>query len=87
MSTPSVNLTIEEIQVAAQAGLQRQLRILGTLSRLHLRDGKSHRLPDLNKTLNFISETASRYEELEDFFQLVQKKIFPELNKVLRILK
>ena len=68
-------------------GLQRQLRILGTLSRLHLRDGKSYRLPDLNKTLNFISETASRYEELEDFFQLVQKKIFPELNKVLRILK
>ena len=28
MSTPSVNLTIEEIQVAAQAGLQRQLRCL-----------------------------------------------------------
>ena len=36
------------------AGFQRQFRILGTLSRLHLRDKKSFRLKDLKQTLRFL---------------------------------
>ena len=49
------------------AGLQRQLRILGTLSRLHIRDGKSFRLPDLKQTLFYVIEASQKYNELKDF--------------------
>ena len=47
------------------ASLQRQLRILGTLSRLHIRDKKSFRLPDLVKTLEFFIETTSKYKKFK----------------------
>ena len=65
-------------------GLQRQLRILGTLSRLHLRDNKSFRLPDLHKTLNFVVETCNKYEELNEVSSYLKKKIVPLLAHVLK---
>jgi hypothetical protein len=65
-------------------GLQRQLRILGTLSRLHLRDNKSFRLPDLLKTLNFVVETCSKYEELYEVSSYLKKKIVPLLTQTLK---
>ena len=65
-------------------GLQRQLRILGTLSRLHLRDKKSYRLPDLIKTLDFLLETSSNYTELKDFNNFLKDIISPELTKSLK---
>ena len=65
-------------------GLQRQLRILGTLSRLHLRDKKSYRLPDLIKTLDFLLETSSNYAELKEFNNFLKDIISPELNKSLK---
>ena len=65
-------------------GLQRQLRILGTLSRLHLRDGKAFRLPDLIKTLYFVIETSSKYFELKDFSEYSKKKVAPALSLTLK---
>ena len=65
-------------------GLQRQLRILGTLSRLHLRDNKSFRLPDLDKTLNFVVETCNKYEELNEVSCYLKKKIVPLLAQALK---
>jgi aminoglycoside/choline kinase family phosphotransferase len=65
-------------------GLQRQLRILGTISRLHLRDNKSFRLPDLHKTLNFVVETCSKYEELNEVSSYLKKKIVPLLTHTLK---
>ena len=65
-------------------GLQRQLRILGTLSRLHLRDGKSFRLPDLHKTLNFVIETSTKYEELNEISNYLKEKVAPLLAKTLK---
>ena len=65
-------------------GLQRQLRILGTLSRLHLRDNKSFRLPDLHKTLNFVVETCNKYEELNEVSSYLKKKIVPLLAQALK---
>ncbi len=63
------------------AGLQRQLRILGTLARLHIRDGKSFRLPDLQQTLIYVIETSTKYDELKEFSQLLKSKVQPALEK------
>ena len=57
------------------AGLQRQLRILGTLSRLHIRDGKSFRLPDLKQTLFYVIETSKKYDELKEFSNFLELKV------------
>jgi len=62
-------------------GLQRQLRILGTLSRLHTRDGKSFRLPDLKQTLFYAIETSNKYDELKEFSQLLKTKVQPILEE------
>ena len=62
------------------ASLQRQLRILGTLSRLHLRDKKSFRLPDLIKTLEFFIETTSKYKRFQAISSHLGNKILPILK-------
>jgi len=62
-------------------GLQRQLRILGTLARLHIRDGKSFRLPDLKQTLIYVIETSNKYDELKEFSQLLKSKVQPALEE------
>jgi hypothetical protein len=62
------------------ASLQRQLRILGTLSRLHLRDKKSFRLPDLIKTLEFFIETTSKYKRFKAISSHLGNKILPILK-------
>jgi len=64
-------------------GLQRQLRILGTLARLHIRDGKSFRLPDLKQTLIYVIETSNKYDELKEFSQLLKSKVQPALEEYL----
>ncbi len=63
------------------AGLQRQLRILGTLSRLHIRDGKSFRLPDLKQTLFYVIEASQKYNELKDFSNFLELKVQSVLNE------
>ncbi|MFL2697793.1 MAG: aminoglycoside phosphotransferase family protein [Gammaproteobacteria bacterium] len=55
------------------ACIQRQLRILGTLVRLHLRDKKSFRLVDLPKTLEYLITSSSKYKELSDLVILLNK--------------
>ena len=62
------------------AGMQRQLRILGTLVRLHLRDKKSFRLIDLPKTLDYLISASKRYKELAEFSSFLEKASFM-LNK------
>lgn len=61
------------------AGLQRQLRILGTLSRLYLRDKKSFRLPDLEKTLLLCIRSSSKYKDLSQLANFLDS-LLPELN-------
>ena len=65
-------------------GLQRQLRILGTLTRLHLRDGKSYRLVDLKQTLLYMIDTSSSYENLSKLSIFLQKKILPALESKMK---
>ena len=65
-------------------GLQRQLRILGTLSRLHLRDNKSYRLVDLKQTLIYMIDATSNYKDLSELNIFLKKKILPALDLKLR---
>tara|TARA_B100001250_G_scaffold394286_1_gene397991 strand:+ start:135 stop:1139 length:1005 start_codon:yes stop_codon:yes gene_type:complete len=63
------------------AGLQRQLRILGTLSRLHIRDGKSFRLPDLKQTLFYVIEASQKHDELKEFSDFLELRVQPVLDQ------
>ncbi len=65
-------------------GFQRQLRILGTLARLHLRDKKSFRLNDLIQTLNFLMDDTANYEELKGLSDFLKKKVEPKLLQTLK---
>ena len=66
------------------AGFQRQFRILGTLSRLHLRDKKSFRLKDLKQTLKFLQEDLEKYPPLKELATFLTEKVEPKLIKTLR---
>ncbi len=69
------------------AGFQRQLRILGTLSRLHIRDKKSFRLLDLIQTLKFLTEYLIEYEEMIDFQNFLVEQVEPKLQEVLEAIE
>ena len=65
-------------------GFQRQLRILGTLARLHLRDKKSFRLNDLIQTLKFLMDDTVNYEELKGLSDFLKEKVEPKLLQTLK---
>jgi len=69
------------------SGFQRQLRILGTLSRLHLRDNKSFRLLDLVQTLKFLTDDLKKYNELTSFQEFLVEQVEPRLHKALEVFK
>ena len=82
-----VKLSMESLERDIDfAGFQRQFRILGTLSRLHLRDKKSFRLFDLIQTLKFLIEDSLKYDELKALSELLKEKVEPRLEKTLRYL-
>lgn len=82
------NITIETLSKDVDyAGFQRQLRILGTLSRLHLRDKKSFRLPDLSQTLNYLIQGMNKYPELKEFSNFLEIRVRPQLAEILEDVK
>ena len=66
------------------AGFQRQFRILGTLSRLHLRDKKSFRLKDLKQTLKYLQTDLEKYPASKELANFLTEKVEPKLIKILR---
>ena len=66
------------------ASFQRQLRILGTLSRLHLRDKKSFRLFDLIQTLKFLIQDSKKYEELGELNDFLSSRVEPNLLNTIK---
>lgn len=48
-------------------GLQRHIKVLGIFSRLHIRDKKKGYLKDIPLTLKYVIDTASRYNETQEF--------------------
>ena len=48
------------------SGLQRHLKAIGIFSRLNYRDNKSAYMNDIPRTLSYIKETVSKYDELRE---------------------
>lgn len=61
------------------AGLQRHIKVLGIFARLWYRDGKSGYLADLPRTLEYVRDTAHRYDELARFAAWVEAALVPAL--------
>ncbi|MCW8839249.1 MAG: phosphotransferase [Thiovulaceae bacterium] len=49
-------------------GMQRHIKVLGIFARLYLRDGKDGYLKDLPLTLQYILESASKYDETSELY-------------------
>lgn len=68
-------------EYAVWGGIQRNLRILGTLSNLYLQNGRTFRLPDLSLILNnLMMIIPDNHQELKDF---LRTEVFNLLNKKL----
>jgi aminoglycoside/choline kinase family phosphotransferase len=61
-------------------GLQRHIKVLGIFARLWYRDGKNAYLNDLPRTLDYVSDTARRYPELQAFSRWVETRLVPGLE-------
>ncbi len=59
-------------------GMQRHLKAAGIFCRLNHRDGKSGYLADIPRTLGYILELRTRYEELGFLMRLIAEQILPE---------
>ncbi len=62
-------------------GVQRHLKASGIFARLSHRDNKHTFLMDIPRTLSYIVDLGSIYEELVPLSQLIETSILPELNK------
>jgi len=62
------------------SGLQRHLKVLGIFARLWWRDGKISYLKDLQRTLDYVLDTAARYPELRDFQSFCKRRMLPSLG-------
>ncbi|MCW9025911.1 MAG: phosphotransferase [Thiovulaceae bacterium] len=49
-------------------GMQRHIKVLGIFARLYLRDGKDGYLKDLPLTLQYVLESASKYDETSELY-------------------
>ena len=49
-------------------GLQRHIKVLGTFSRLYLRDGKSNYLADLPRVIQYVLQIVDQYADKEPLF-------------------
>lgn len=58
-------------------GVQRHLKAAGIFARLNHRDGKPDYLLDVPRTLSYIVDLGSRYEELGFLVPLIEEKVLP----------
>ena len=58
-------------------GVQRELKAAGIFCRLNHRDTKPAYLDDVPRTLNYIVELGSRYEELDFLMRLISERVLP----------
>lgn len=67
----------EFIQAFELCGLQRHLKVLGIFARLYIRDQKSGYLANMPLVFNYILSCLKCYNQLQDFNEIIQKKIYP----------
>ena len=58
-------------------GVQRHLKASGIFCRLCHRDGKTRYLDDVPQTLRYITEIASRHDELQFIAKLIDERVLP----------
>ena len=62
-------------------GAQRQLKAAGIFARLHHRDGKPGYLADIPRTLSYIVELGTSYEELGFLVDVIANRCLPALER------
>ncbi|MEE4300026.1 MAG: phosphotransferase [Pseudomonadales bacterium] len=60
-------------------GMQRHLKALGIFARLHLRDGRSHALADMPRTLEHVLQVAPAHAETVDLGRWLASEVRPRL--------
>lgn len=60
-------------------GVQRHLKASGIFARLNIRDGKPGYLADIPRTLDYVLQVASDYQELAGLADLIRERILPRL--------
>jgi len=60
-------------------GVQRHLKAAGIFARLNHRDGKAAYMLDIPRTLSYVVELESRYEELGFLIRLIKERCLPAL--------
>lgn len=61
-------------------GMQRHLKATFIFSRLHLKYERSSYLNDISRTMQYVLDASSRYEEFEAFHWLLQNVIMPKFH-------
>ena len=61
-------------------GAQRHLKAAGIFARLNHRDGKPGYLADIPRTLSYIVDLGSRYEELGFLIGLLENRVLPAMK-------
>jgi len=61
-------------------GAQRHLKAAGIFARLKHRDGKPGYLADIPRTLSYVVDLGSRYEELEFVVRLIEEHVLPGME-------
>ena len=65
-------------------GLQRHIKASGIFARLCHRDAKCGYLYDIHRTLDYVVEIGSQYEQCKEFAALVELKIKPLVERSLQ---
>lgn len=65
-------------------GLQRHLKAAGIFCRLYLRDGKKGYLANILPTLEYVTEVAAHYSELNDLSHWVKNSVVPKVEQRLK---
>ena len=68
-------------------GMQRHLKATGIFSRLNHRDGKTAYMKDIPRTLAYVFDVCSRYEELSDFSALLSSLNIKGDAQILELIK
>jgi aminoglycoside/choline kinase family phosphotransferase len=61
-------------------GVQRHLKAAGIFARLHHRDGKDGFLPDIPRTLTYVTEVCGRYPALGDLGEWLDRAVIPRVQ-------
>lgn len=64
-------------------GMQRHLKAAGIFARLWHRDGKTHYLQDIPRTLGYVVEAALAQPEFADFGDFLTARVMPELDEAM----